>query len=187
MARAAVKRGLRLSVGSWNTIWMRLRQAERANCAAGIAPMSSPAKMMRPARLLDEAHDHHRGRRLAAAGFADEADALATPDGEADPVDGAEGLPPDRGPSPAGRGISSEHRPLAGRLYSLTRTLTTRSGVAGGSLPRQRAAVAASSGKRSRSVMPGAASPASGGGYRDAAARGRSPSQRRFRPPCLAP
>ena len=51
MARAAVKRGLRLSVGSWNTIWMRLRSGSLANCLAGIAPMSSPSNMMTPSVL----------------------------------------------------------------------------------------------------------------------------------------
>ncbi len=48
MARAAVKRGLRLSVGSWNTIWMRLRSGSRANSLAGIAPMSSPSNLINP-------------------------------------------------------------------------------------------------------------------------------------------
>ena len=51
MARAAVKRGLRLSVGSWNTIWMRLRIGRLANFLAGIAPMSSPSNMMLPSVL----------------------------------------------------------------------------------------------------------------------------------------
>ena len=51
MARAAVKRGLRLSVGSWNTIWMRLRSGSLANSLAGIAPMSSPSNMMVPSVL----------------------------------------------------------------------------------------------------------------------------------------
>ena len=46
MARAAVKRGLRLSVGSWNTIWMLLRIGGRANSFGGIAPMSSPSNTM---------------------------------------------------------------------------------------------------------------------------------------------
>ena len=48
MARAAVKRGLRLSVGSWNTIWMRLRSGSRANALGGMSPISSPSNMMRP-------------------------------------------------------------------------------------------------------------------------------------------
>ena len=51
MARAAVKRGLRLSVGSWNTIWMRLRSGSLANALAGMAPMSSPSKVMMPSVL----------------------------------------------------------------------------------------------------------------------------------------
>ena len=92
MARAAVKRGLRLSVGSWNTIWMRLRSGSRANCLAGMPPMSSPSNMMQPVGLVDQPHHHRRGGRLAAAGFADQADALAAIDGEADAVDGAEHL-----------------------------------------------------------------------------------------------
>ena len=48
MARAAVKRGLRLSVGSWNTIWMRLRSGSRAKACGVIAPISSPSNVMRP-------------------------------------------------------------------------------------------------------------------------------------------
>ena len=44
-----------------------------------------------PVRLVDQAHDHGRGRRLAAAGLADQADALAAVHGEADAVDGTEG------------------------------------------------------------------------------------------------
>ena len=51
MARTAVKRGLRLSVGSWNTIWMRLRNGSLANFLAGMAPMSWPSNMMRPSDL----------------------------------------------------------------------------------------------------------------------------------------
>ncbi len=51
MARAAVKRGLRLSVGSWNTIWMRLRSGSLAKRWGGIAPMSSPSNMMTPSLL----------------------------------------------------------------------------------------------------------------------------------------
>ena len=51
MARAAVKRGLRLSVGSWNTIWMRLRSGSLANCLAGISPMFSPSNMIVPSVL----------------------------------------------------------------------------------------------------------------------------------------
>src|SRR5712691_7366628 len=51
IARAAVKRGLRLSVGSWNTIWMRLRSGSLANRLAGISPMFSPSNMMVPSLL----------------------------------------------------------------------------------------------------------------------------------------
>ena len=49
MARAAVKRGLRLSVGSWNTIWMRLRCGEPREVLAGSSPISSPSNTMVPA------------------------------------------------------------------------------------------------------------------------------------------
>ncbi len=42
--------------------------------------------------LVDQAHDHGRGGRLAAAGFANQPDALAAIDREADAVDGAERL-----------------------------------------------------------------------------------------------
>ena len=51
MARAAVNRGLRLSVESWNTIWMRLRSGSLAKDLAGIAPMSSPSNMVTPSLL----------------------------------------------------------------------------------------------------------------------------------------
>ena len=40
--------------------------------------------------LVDQPHHHHRGCRLAAAGFADQADTLAARDLKADAVDGAE-------------------------------------------------------------------------------------------------
>src|SRR6478736_2237655 len=48
IARAAVKRGLRLSVGSWNTIWMLLRSGSRANAFGMMPPISSPSNTMRP-------------------------------------------------------------------------------------------------------------------------------------------
>ena len=48
MARAAVKRGLRLSVGSWNTIWMLLRSGDRAKLLGSMPPISSPSNRMRP-------------------------------------------------------------------------------------------------------------------------------------------
>ncbi len=48
IARAAVKRGLRLSVGSWNTIWMLLRSGSRAKALGRMLPISSPSKLMRP-------------------------------------------------------------------------------------------------------------------------------------------
>ena len=90
MARAAVKRGLRLSVGSWNTIWMLLRKRQpresiRQNGADLVAVEHDAAR-----GLVQQPHHHHRGGGLAAAGFADQADALALSDGEADAIDGAE-------------------------------------------------------------------------------------------------
>ncbi len=48
MARTAVKRGLSESVGSWNTIWMRLRIDDLANSFAGMAPISSPSNVTMP-------------------------------------------------------------------------------------------------------------------------------------------
>ena len=51
----------------------RARELLRPACA----PISSPSKMMLPAVCVDQPHHHHRGGGLAAAGFADEADALA--------------------------------------------------------------------------------------------------------------
>ena len=129
MARSAVKRGLRLSVGSWNTIWMRRRKGERANCLAGHgADIRAVEDGCVPLRRIDQPRDHHRGRRLAAAGFADEPERLAARDGEADAVDGAErrgfrrlGLAHQlrrASPTPPARG------------YSLTRFSTRSSGVA---------------------------------------------------------
>ena len=44
----AVKRGLRLSVGSWNTIWIWLRSGSRAKAFGMMPPISSPLKAMRP-------------------------------------------------------------------------------------------------------------------------------------------
>ena len=48
MARAAVKRGLRLSVGSWNTIWMLLRSGSRGEVLGRDGADLSPSNMMRP-------------------------------------------------------------------------------------------------------------------------------------------
>ena len=97
MARAAVKRGLRLSVGSWNTIWMRLRSGSRAKAlrqdGADVVAVEHDAA----GGLVDQPHHHHRGGGLAAAGFADQADALAVADGEADAVDRAEHAPASAG------------------------------------------------------------------------------------------
>jgi hypothetical protein len=56
-----------------------------------MAPISWRSKRA-PAGRIDEPHDQGRGRRLAAAGLADAADALAPKEYEADTVDGAEGL-----------------------------------------------------------------------------------------------
>ena len=92
MARAAVKRGLRLSVGSWNTIWMRLRIGSLANFLAGMRADILAVEHDHAVGLVDEAHHHGGGRRLAATGFADQADALAAVHREADAVDGAEHL-----------------------------------------------------------------------------------------------
>ena len=158
MARAAVKRGLRLSVGSWNTIWMRLRSGSLANSLAGIAPMSSPSKMMVPQVLIEQPHHHHRGRGLAAAGFADQADAFAALDREADAVDGAERLASRTlGPCGGTSFASVPSTPLRG--YSLTRLSTTSSGarLVGRSFGIDGAGdgSAASSGSRSRSETPG--------------------------------
>ena len=77
MARAAVKRGLRLSVGSWNTIWMRLRIGSLANFLAGIAPMSSPSNMMLPSVLSISRMTMVEVVDLPQPEFADQADALA--------------------------------------------------------------------------------------------------------------
>ena len=89
MARAAVKRGLRLSVGSWNTIWMRRRSGSLANFLAGMAPMSSPSNMMRPSVLSIRRMTMVEVVDLPQPELADQADALAPVDREADAVDGA--------------------------------------------------------------------------------------------------
>ena len=92
MARAAVKRGLRLSVGSWNTIWMRLRIGSLANCLAGISPMSSPSNMMLPSVLSISRMTMVEVVDLPQPELADQADAFAAMDREADAVHGAEHL-----------------------------------------------------------------------------------------------
>ena len=72
-----------------------------------MAPISSPSNTMRPEVWSEQPHHHHRRGGLAAAGLADQADALAMADGEADAVDGAELLRLDRR---LAREQFSEHR-----------------------------------------------------------------------------
>ena len=48
MLSNAVKRGFRLSCGSWNTICTSRRCGERWKSLAGIAEIDSPRKMMSP-------------------------------------------------------------------------------------------------------------------------------------------
>ena len=83
----------------------------------GSAPMSSPVEDDPAGGRVEQPHDHGRGGRLAAAGFADEPDALAAPDLEGEAVHGAERrlvAAPRRNSARAGRS-----RPARG--YSLTR------------------------------------------------------------------
>ncbi len=77
MARAAVKRGLRLSVGSWNTIWMRLRSGSLRELLGRNGADVLAVEHDAAAGRVDQAHHHGRGGGLAAAGLADQADALA--------------------------------------------------------------------------------------------------------------
>src|ERR1700755_994432 len=72
IARTAVKRGLRLSVGSWHTIWIWLRKGSRHDAADLLAIEGDAA-----GGLIEQAHHHHRRGRFAVAGLADQADALA--------------------------------------------------------------------------------------------------------------
>ena len=48
MASKALKRGLRLSCGSWKTIWIWRRSGEAWKSRAGTAPMSVPSKTSEP-------------------------------------------------------------------------------------------------------------------------------------------
>ena len=80
--------------------------------------------------LVDQPHDHGRGGRLAAAGFADQADALAAVDREADAVDGAEHLGLRRAALRL-NSLRAARRPTPLRGYSLTSFSTTSSGVVG--------------------------------------------------------
>ena len=80
-----VKAGLRLVIGSWKIIDMRLPRS-RAISRSDSDSRSVPAKLMRFADALaaarEQAHDRERGHRLAAAGFADQAMGLALLDPE---------------------------------------------------------------------------------------------------------
>ena len=155
MARAAVKRGLRLSVGSWKTIWMRgahreAREAPRRDRADVLAVEDDAA-----GGRVEQAHHHHRGGGLAAAGFADEPDALAPPHREGDAVDR-----PER--RLFGRRLvaaAEEARPCvlrrARRGYSLTRFVDGRAAARPTGDAGRAPAAGAPSGRRSRRPMPG--------------------------------
>ena len=140
---------------------MRLRCGSRANClrrnGADVLAVEQDARR----RSVDQPHDHHRGGGLAAAGFADQADALAARDGKADAVDGAEHAPLRAG------GLRREQScratpvpPLRG--YSFTSFSTSSSGslpassplVVGAAARCRRRVAPSSSGSRSRSDTP---------------------------------
>ena len=108
--------------------------------------------------LVEQPHHHHRGGRLAAAGFADEADALAVADREADAVDGAEHLLLDR--RLAAEQFAAARRSAPWRGYSFTSFSTRSSGFSAASAcaavgaATGFAAAASSSGNRSRRFTP---------------------------------
>ena len=78
-------RGLSAALGSWKTIWKsrRLRRKARAAERVGIGVV----QLQRAGRRLQQADDGAPKRRLARAGFADDAERLAAAHGEADAVD----------------------------------------------------------------------------------------------------
>ena len=113
MARNAVKRGLRLSVGVLeHHLDLRPRPAA-PEPLAGIAPISAPSNRMLPSLgSIEAGQEAHQGR-LAAARLADQPDRLAVADGEADAVDRMERSRPR---ARARHGLLSPPRP---RGYSL--------------------------------------------------------------------
>ena len=157
MARAAVKRGLRLSVGSWNTIWMRLRSGSLAKDLAGIAPMSSPSNMITPSLLSMS--------RITMVEVVD----LPQPDSPTKPTLSPRAtvkLMPSTARNVSGSGAGRRVKifptapPSRLRGYSLTSFSTTSSGAVPMPLPEGETDVApstpdSSSGNRSRSDLPG--------------------------------
>ena len=85
---------MRLSVGSWNTTWMRARSGLRTKRACDTSVMSRPESAIVPLVGSDESSKqaHHCG--LAAAKFADEANAFAGSDDKIHLIDGMEARPP---------------------------------------------------------------------------------------------
>ena len=82
MASDAVKRGLRLSPASWNTIWMRARSALPAKRAPACRRARRRPKPDAARGRIEQPGDQPHQRGLAAARFAHQADRLAAADGE---------------------------------------------------------------------------------------------------------
>ena len=117
MAAPTFMRGLRLANGSWKIICMRLRCSRRARLAELEDILA--VEQHRAAQRLDQPHHRAAGRRLAAAGFADQRQRLAGLQAEGDVLDRVH---PARDPAEqAGADIEArrqvgdlEHRPLGG-------------------------------------------------------------------------
>ena len=86
IALPTVLRGLRLANGSWKIICMRRRTARSP--ARSSVRTSWPSNSTRPRARLDEAQDRARGRRLAAAAFADQRERFAGAQRKRDVLDG---------------------------------------------------------------------------------------------------
>ena len=86
--------GLSEVIGSWKTIPISLPRTLRISASLS-STRSRPSKTDLAAGDVpaagEQAHDRHRGHRLAAAGLADDADRLARLDLEAQAVDGVDG------------------------------------------------------------------------------------------------
>ena len=84
-----VCRGFSEEYGSWKIIWISDRTG--ASCLREACVMSWPRVRDLAAGRLQQPRDQPARRRLAAAGLADQADALADADGQVDAVDGLHG------------------------------------------------------------------------------------------------
>ena len=79
--------GLRLSVGSWNTTWIRRRPRRGRELRLRHRGDILAAEQDLPRGGIDQPAEQAHQRGLAAAEFADQADAFSGPDGQIDIID----------------------------------------------------------------------------------------------------